>query len=207
MNNQLKNLVIIDMQNDFMDDGVLPVKGAYKARDIIESYIEDYYDEIGIVICSKDCHPINHCSFRKFGGKFPVHCVCNTDGALTSIDPYVLSGLLVFDVHKGTRNDQEQFSAFSSCFRVSNNYVTLENPFDKSFEHLNRHDEYVVCGVAGDICVLETLKDMIKYIPVENITVLWNGTASLDEGTKLEQFCADNEIKIDYYGKEYEEID
>ncbi len=47
---------------------------------------------------------------------------------------------------------------------------------------------------------------MIRYIPVENITVLWNGTASLDEGTKLEQFCADNEIKIDYYGKEYEEI-
>lgn len=30
------NLVIVDVQNDFMDDGVLPVKGAYKARDIIE---------------------------------------------------------------------------------------------------------------------------------------------------------------------------
>ena len=202
----MKNLVIIDMQNDFMDDGVLPVNGAYKARDIIELYIEDYYDEIGIVICSQDCHPINHCSFKEFGGNFHKHCICNTEGALTSIDPYVLSGLLVFDVRKGTRSDQEQFSVFSSCFRVSNNYVTLENPFDKSFEHLNRHDEYVVCGVAGDICVLETLKDMIKYIPVENITVLWNGTASLDEGTKLEQFCADNEIKIDYYGKEYEKI-
>ena len=202
----MKNLVIIDMQNDFMDDGVLPVNGAYKARDIIELYIEDYYDEIGIVICSQDCHPINHCSFKEFGGNFHKHCICNTEGALTSIDTYVLSGLLVFDVRKGTRSDQEQFSVFSSCFRVSNNYVTLENPFDKSFEHLNRHDEYVVCGVAGDICVLETLKDMIKYIPVENITVLWNGTASLDEGTKLEQFCADNEIKIDYYGKEYEKI-
>ena len=202
----MKNLVIIDMQNDFMDDGVLPVNGAYKARDIIELYIEDYYDEIGIVICSQDCHPINHCSFKEFGGNFNKHCICNTEGALTSIDPYVLSGLLVFDVRKGTRNDQEQFSVFSSCFRVSNNYVTLENPFDKSFEHLNRHDEYVVCGVAGDICVLETLKDMVKYIPVENITVLWNGTASLDKGTKLEQFCVDNEIKIDYYGKEYEKI-
>ena len=202
----MKNLVIIDMQNDFMDDGVLPVNGAYKARDIIELYIEDYYDEIGIVICSQDCHPINHCSFKEFGGNFHKHCICNTDGALTSIDSYVLSGLLVFDIRKGTRRDQEQFSVFSSCFRVSNNYVSLENPFDKSFEHLNIHDEYVVCGVAGDICVLETLKDMIRYIPVENITVLWNGTASLDKGTKLKQFCADNEIKIDYYGKEYEEI-
>lgn len=203
----MKNLVIIDMQNDFMEDGVLPVNGACKARDIIELYIEDYYDEIGIVICSQDWHPNNHCSFKEFGGNFHKHCVCNTEGALTSIDSYVLAGLLVFNVRKGTRRDQEQFSVFSSCFIVSNNYISLENPFDKSFEHLNIHDEYVVCGVAGDICVLETLKDMIKYIPVENITVLWNGTASLDGGDKLEQFCADNEIKISYYEKEYKESD
>ena len=202
----MTNLVIVDMQNDFMDDGALPIKGTYQAKEVIENYIEDYWDEIGIVIYSQDRHPIDHCSFKEFGGNFPAHCVSNTEGAYTSIDPYVLSGLLIFDVYKGIRNNQEQFSAFSSCFKTSNNYITLEDPFSKSFEHLNKNDEYVICGVAGDICVLETLKDMVKYIPVENITVLWYGTVSLDKGAKLEQFCTDNEIKIDYYGKEYEKI-
>ena len=45
------------------------------------------------------------------------------------------------------------------------------------------------------LCI-ETLKDMIKYIPSENITVLWNGIASLDNGQKLLKFCKDNNINI-----------
>ena len=43
---------------------------------------------------------------------------------------------------------------------------------------------------------------MIKYIPTENITVLWNGVATLDGGSKLEQFCIDNDIKVSYYNEE-----
>ena len=201
------NLVIVDVQNDFMDDGALPVKGGLKAASVIENYIEDHYDEIGIVITSQDWHPKDHCSFIEQGGTFPPHCVKFTDGANYSFDLTLLRGLISFEVSKGTDKNEEQFSVFTNCFDASNNYIVLEDPSDNA-EHINlsKNDEYVVCGVAGDICVLETLKDMIKYIPVENITVLWNGTASLDGGTKLEQFCADNEIKIDYYGKEYEEI-
>ena len=33
----MTNLVIVDMQNDFMDDGALPIKGAYQAKEVIEN--------------------------------------------------------------------------------------------------------------------------------------------------------------------------
>ena len=197
--NQLINLVIVDMQNDFMDDGKLPVKGAYKAKRVIESYIEFHYEEIGYAIISQDYHPKNHCSFQEFGGKYPEHCIEYTDGARLSFDTSLLKGIMKFYILKGKNNFEEEYSAFKNAYDCSLHYFSIEN--DDFSDSFNKHDEYVVCGVAGDICVLETLKDMIKYIPVENITVLWNGTVSLDGGSKLEQFCIDNEIKISDYGK------
>lgn len=197
---QLINLVIVDMQNDFMDDGKLPVKGAYKAMNVIESYIEDHYEEIGFAIISQDYHPKNHCSFKEFGGKYPEHCVEFTDGAKLSFDTSLLNGIMKFYILKGRRYFEDEFSAFDNAYDGSLHYFDIESgDYSNSF---SKHDEYVVCGVAGDICVLETLKDMIKYIPTENITVLWNGVASLDGGSKLEQFCIDNDIKVSYYNEE-----
>ncbi len=196
---QLINLVIVDMQNDFMDDGKLPIKGAYKAKKVIEQYIEDYYDEIGWSIISQDTHPKNHCSFKECGGLYPKHCVRYTKGADLSFDRDLLYGIPQFYVLKGTDVTTDELSAFKDCFDYSKHYIALSGEVDDIY--LSKHDEYVVCGVAGDICVLETLKDMIKYIPVENITVLWNGIASIDGGEKLSEFCKNNNIKISYYGE------
>lgn len=195
---QLINLVIVDMQNDFMDDGKLPVKGAYQAKNVIEQYIEDYYDEIGWTIISKDLHPKNHCSFKKCGGLYPEHCVKYTNGADLSFDTSLLYGIPQFWILKGMNKIKDELSAFKCCYEYSKHYIALSNNTNDLF--LSKHDEYVVCGVAGDICVLETLKDMIKYIPVENITVLWTGVASIDGGEKLSEFCKINDIKIHNYG-------
>ena len=196
---KLINLVIIDMQNDFMDDGKLPVKGAYHAKDVIEQYIEDYYDEIGWAIISKDTHPKNHCSFKQYGGLYPEHCVEYTIGSMISLDISLFYGIPQFNILKGLDKTKDELSAFKYCYDYSLHYIALSTDTDDLF--LSKHDEYVVCGVAGDICVLETLKDMIKYIPVENITVLWNGIASIDGGEKLSEFCKNNNIKISYYGE------
>lgn len=198
--NQLINLVIVDMQNDFMDDGKLPVKGAYQAMKVIESYIDFHYEDIGCAIISQDYHPKNHCSFKEFGGKYPEHCIEGTDGAKLSFDTSLLEGIMKFYILKGKNNYEEEYSAFKNAYDCSRHYFALEN--DDFSDSFSKHDEYVVCGVAGDICVLETLKDMIKYIPVENITVLWNGTASLDGGSELELFCIANDIKISDYNGE-----
>lgn len=200
----LVNLVIIDMQNDFMDDGKLPVKGAYHAKNVIEQYIKDHYDEIGWSIISKDIHPKNHCSFKEYGGLYPKHCVRYTKGANLSFDMDLLYDIPQFWVLKGTDVTTDELSAFKDCFNYSKNYIILSKNADVLF--LSKHDEYVVCGVAGDICVLETLKDMIKCIPSENITVLWNGIASLDNGQKLLKFCKDNNININYYGDSIQNI-
>ena len=50
-------------------------------------------------------------------------------------------------------------------------------------------DTYVdVCGIAGDYCVLETLKGLNKLF--DNITVLSDYTASIDGGVALNEYIS-----------------
>ena len=51
-----------------------------------------------------------------------------------------------------------------------------------------------VCGIAGDYCVLETLKGLSKIIGTNNISVLSEFTASIDGGTKLNSYLENTGI-------------
>jgi nicotinamidase/pyrazinamidase len=61
-------------------------------------------------------------------------------------------------------------------------------------------EEVIVCGIAGDICVLNTLKALQVLHP----TVFYEGCASLDGGTKLREYINDNRLSVDrtFYKKE-----
>ena len=47
-----------------------------------------------------------------------------------------------------------------------------------------------VCGIAGDYCVLETIKGLRKYIGDSYITVLFEYIASIDSGKKLKEYVS-----------------
>jgi nicotinamidase/pyrazinamidase len=86
-------LIIVDMQNDFVQGGTLPVAGGEELAPIINAY-QEMFD---LVVATQDWHPANHGSFaanyrgRKPGEVidldglpqvlWPVHCVQNTPGA------------------------------------------------------------------------------------------------------------------------------
>jgi nicotinamidase/pyrazinamidase len=86
-------LIIVDMQNDFVQGGTLPVSGSEELAPIINGY-QAMFD---LVVATQDWHPANHGSFaanyrgRKPGEVidldglpqvlWPVHCVQNTPGA------------------------------------------------------------------------------------------------------------------------------
>jgi nicotinamidase/pyrazinamidase len=86
-------LIIVDMQNDFVQGGTLPVSGGEELAPIINGY-QAMFD---LVVATQDWHPANHGSFaanyreRKPGEVidldglpqvlWPVHCVQNTPGA------------------------------------------------------------------------------------------------------------------------------
>jgi len=52
-------LIIVDMQNDFVQGGTLPVSGGEELAPIINAYQAMF----GLVVATQDWHPANHGSF------------------------------------------------------------------------------------------------------------------------------------------------
>ena len=55
-------------------------------------------------------------------------------------------------------------------------------------------ESVVVCGIAGDYCVLETLKNIVGTIGADRVRVYLDGTASIDTGTALNNYMKENNI-------------
>jgi len=172
-----KTLIIVDAQYDFMEGGKLPVEGATEALDNTVSLIES--GEYSTIITTQDWHNGKHCSFKEQGGDFPEHCVQGTHGAdiYAPIENAIQKGRYFnFNLKKGMNS--EEFSAF--IYRThgyphwKEYYTTDKNTYFIQFHE----DELVhICGLAGDICVMNTaikLKDL-------NPSIIENCTASLNK--------------------------
>ena len=88
-----------------------------------------------------------------------------------------------FDTHfvrKGQLRDCEEYGAFA-------------DPTPEQREWLNQ-GRLVVCGIAGDYCVLETLKNILRLRP--DAEVFTAGVASIDGGTALEAYLSENNIPV-----------
>jgi nicotinamidase/pyrazinamidase len=74
-------LLIVDVQNDFLPGGALPVPDGAAIIPMLDAYGEKF-DHCGLpVMATRDWHPPDHCSFREQGGPWPPHCVAGTHGA------------------------------------------------------------------------------------------------------------------------------
>lgn len=190
-------LLIVDPQNDFIT-GTLAVKGAKEKMMKLADHIEYegcIYDYICITL---DSHPENHTSFKENGGIWPKHCVIDTSGwnipeYLEDAMQFVGAGKKIYFgyYHKGTEADQEEYSIFDS---------EDGNTLSEQIANLIKsHDVYIdICGIAGDYCVLETLKGLRKIIGDRYIRVLTQYTASIDGGEKLMNYIKDNSINYVY---------
>lgn len=187
----MKNiLLIVDPQNDFIT-GTLAVEGAEEKMKKLATYIKEkghIYDHVCITL---DSHPENHCSFKDNGGIWPKHCITWTDG--WSIPTYfetALKNSKVACYHKGNNSDVEEYSIFNS---EEDGFVLAM----QLRELLKSGEVYVdICGIAGDYCVLETLKGLRQVIPDECISILTDFIASIDGGEKLLSYAKENRINI-----------
>ncbi len=68
-------LLVIDVQNDFMEGGSLAIAQASHILPAVNERIVS--GDYAVVVATQDMHPENHCSF----GTWPVHCVQFTRGA------------------------------------------------------------------------------------------------------------------------------
>jgi nicotinamidase/pyrazinamidase len=158
----MRALILVDLQNDFIPGGALPVPDGDKVLPVANALMPKFQ----LVVASQDWHPQNHGSFaanhpdKKPGDVidlnglqqtlWPTHCVQNTPGAA------LLSGLFTRRINrifqKGTDPAIDSYSAF---YDNGHKNSTGLAPYLKS----KQVNEVVIMGLASDYCVKYTALD------------------------------------------------
>jgi nicotinamidase/pyrazinamidase len=118
----MKALIIVDLQNDFLPGGALPVPHGDEVVPLANE-LQRHFD---LVVATKDWHPPDHGSFaenhpgKKPGDRiildgieqilWPVHCVQNTRGA--EFAPSFDTSRIAHVFHKGTERNIDSYSTF-----------------------------------------------------------------------------------------------
>ncbi len=181
-------LLIIDPQNDFIN-GSLAVNGAEEAMNLLSDYLSRNSGMYDLKIVTADRHPYFHNSFIDCGGVWPRHCVHDTAGAAIwqplFNELYQTEGAVQF-FYKGQQPEIEEYSIFKNPEAAQSIRELVEN------EKIGMID---ICGIAGNICVLQSLKDGIELFGADKFNVLTAFSPSLDDGRELFDFIRQNNIR------------
>ncbi len=158
-------LLVVDVQNDFADPaGTLYVDGGEQVVPVVNTEVEKARAAGGLVVYTQDWHPEHTPHFQQDGGIWPVHCVAGTDGAAFHPDLLVTDHEVVRKGHDG-RDGYSGFSVRDPLSGERGDTILHEMLVANGIERL------VICGLATDYCVVETVLDarMLGY-PVEVLT-------------------------------------
>ncbi|MGQ9479047.1 MAG: nicotinamidase [Thermoproteota archaeon] len=140
-------LIVVDVQNDFMPNGALPVRNGDKVVEPLNKYIELFEKNGGLIVFTRDWHPPNHVSFKNRGGPWPSHCVKGTRGAEFHHLLRIPRDAVI--VSKADEPDKEAYSGFQGTKLAS---ILRERKVEKVF----------IGGLATDYCVKSTVLDALR---------------------------------------------
>lgn len=148
-----KALIIVDVQNDFCPGGALPVPNGNEVIAPLNKWL--YKAELGkigdrMIIVTRDWHPRQTSHFAEFGGRWPVHCVQDTEGAKFHSD---LNLWHCFVVSKGMGNNEDAYSGFDGTYCGQKLRDLLKE---------RRVDTVYIGGLATDYCVKATALDAVR---------------------------------------------
>jgi len=166
--NEKDALIIVDLQNDFMPSGALPVEKGDQIVDDINKVAELFKDKKGKVILTQDWHPKNHKSFAsQYPDKnpgdlyqmedgaigpvlWPDHCVQNTEGAgfHKNLKKYLGDAV----IQKGMNPEIDSYSGFLENDKKTKTELT-EKLKSLGVERI------FICGLALDYCCCYTALD------------------------------------------------
>ncbi|OYW31234.1 MAG: hypothetical protein B7Z47_01645 [Chthoniobacter sp. 12-60-6] len=140
-------LIIVDVQNDILTDGNLPILDSEAVIPVLNEYLRRFSDKCLPVYATRDWHPANHCSFNTQGGPWPAHCVADTPGAAFVAALHLPQDAVV--ISKANLADVEDDSAFAG--------TELEGRL-----HAAGVRRLFIGGLATDYAVLNTVCDALK---------------------------------------------
>lgn len=184
-------LLIVDPQNDFIN-GSLAVAEAEAKMQALANYIATNAERYHAIFVTMDSHPANHCSFANNGGIWPPHCVLHSPGWETPAyldEALVQSQAIVLRYYKGTKTEKEEYSIFDN----EEDGAALARHISEAIANDATID---ICGIAGDYCVLETLKGLRTFVADKHIRVLTDFTASIDGGDALNSYLGSSQIEM-----------
>ncbi len=161
-------LLCVDLQNDFYEDGALPVEGASEINFQVNKLLHS--GDFTVVAASQDWHPPEHKSFASSQGEkpftpyegdaeglgpvlWPDHCVQKSKGA--EFHPEISTECFDLIIRKGQLPEVDSYSAFRDN---DGRELGLAGYF-KDLEI----EKIVVVGLALDVCVFYTVQDALKY--------------------------------------------
>ena len=161
----MRALILVDIQNDFVPGGALPVP---RGNEIIP-LANELQHNFDLVVATQDWHPQKHKSFASsHAGKnpfekimlhgleqilWPDHCVQGSSGA--QIHPQLNTNKVEAVFRKGMDPEIDSYSAF------------YDNGYKKStglagYLRERKVQKVFVCGLAADFCVYFTAKDALN---------------------------------------------
>ncbi len=158
----MEALIIVDVQNDFVDGGALAVPGGSEVVPVINALQRSF----GLVVATQDWHPAGHASFAaNHPGKqpydqidlhglpqtlWPTHCVQGTPGA--DFAPGLDRSRWAHVFQKGTDPEIDSYSGF---FDNGHRRATGLGEYLRGYGV----EEVTVVGLATDYCVKFTALD------------------------------------------------
>jgi len=155
-------LIIVDLQNDFMPNGALPVPNGDEVIPIANA-VQAHFE---IIVASKDWHPVNHGSFAtnhkghipgdviNLAGLsqvlWPAHCIQDSLGAefVPGFDTHKITQVF----YKGTDPKIDSYSTFfDNAHRKATGLA--------DFLQKKKIVELYILGVATDYCVKYSVLD------------------------------------------------
>ena len=140
-------LLVVDVQNDFLPAGALPVPHGDEVIPVLNLWIAVFVRRKLPVFATRDWHPPNHCSFRIQGGSWPVHCVIDSPGARFASTLQLPASAKI--ISKESAPDLEAYSGFERTdLEAQLRQLSVKRLF--------------VGGLATDYCVLNTVKGGLR---------------------------------------------
>lgn len=179
-----KYLIIVDPQNDFLSNGSIPVHNATETLDKLVRHLSESFNIYENIFVTVDWHPWNHCTFIPNGGTQPCHCIAGTRGAeiYSSLERILQTELYIEKVdyfYKGVEENKDVHSVFDLNKRGDIQNAAGRIMYEKIY---TRPDDtkISVCGISGDECLLETIKDLTMLFDKKDIEVLYDYVACPD---------------------------